>query len=339
MFRDRYHKKVEKRAKYTRSLSAVQSRLHAACTASSDMHYATFSTSSNPLPRLGARIGDRVLDLQAAQIDGRRAAPDTLLELIQQGPDAWKFAAEVALAEVRLKPDSTYGIGDVRWHPPIPRPLKNVFCVGRNYAAHVKEGAAAFKTDARLPDVPVFFSKVPTTVSGPFDDVPRHAAVTVQMDWEAELGVIIGRPGRNIAARDALSHVFGYTVINDITARDLQQRHTQWFKGKSLDGSCPMGPVVVTADEFGDPQNKQISLRVNGVTKQDARTSDMIFTVATIIEWLSRGLTLEPGDIIATGTPEGVGMGRTPQEWLQDDDVVETEIEGIGVMRNIVRNV
>jgi 2-keto-4-pentenoate hydratase/2-oxohepta-3-ene-1,7-dioic acid hydratase in catechol pathway len=303
------------------------------------MHYATFSTSGNPLPRLGARIGDRVLDLQAAQIDGRRAAPDTLLELIQQGPDAWKFAAEVALAEVRLRPDSTYGIGDVRWHAPIPRPLKNVFCVGRNYAAHVKEGAAAFKTDARLPDVPVFFSKVPTTVNGPFDAVPRHAAVTAQMDWEAELGVIIGRPGRNIAARDALSHVFGYTVINDITARDLQQRHTQWFKGKSLDGSCPMGPVVVTADEFGDPQNKQISLRVNGVTKQDARTSDMIFTVATIIEWLSRGLTLEPGDIIATGTPEGVGMGRTPQEWLQDDDVVETEIEGIGVMRNIVRNV
>jgi len=339
MFRDRYHKKVEKRAKYTRSLSAVQSRLHAACTASSDMHYATFSTSNNPLPRLGARIGDRVLDLQAAQIDGRRAAPDTLLELIQQGPDAWKFAAEVALAEVRLKPDSTYGLGDVRWHAPIPRPLKNVFCVGRNYAAHVKEGAAAFKTDAKLPDVPVFFSKVPTTVNGPFDDVPRHAAVTVQMDWEAELGVIIGRPGRNIAARDALSHIFGFTVINDITARDLQQRHTQWFKGKSLDGSCPMGPVVVTADEFGDPQNKQISLRVNGVTKQDARTSDMIFTVATIIEWLSRGLTLEPGDIIATGTPEGVGMGRTPQEWLQDDDVVETEIEGIGVMRNIVRNV
>ena len=143
----------------------------------------------------------------------------------------------------------------------------------------------------------------------------------------------------NIAAPDALSHVFGYTVINDVTARDLQQRHGQWFKGKSLDGSCPMGPVVVTADEFGDPQNKRISLRLNDVAKQDARTSDMIFTVATIIEWLSRGLTLEPGDIIATGTPEGVGMGRTPQEWLQDGDVVETEIEGIGTMRNVVRNV
>ena len=302
------------------------------------MHYATFSTSTNPLPRLGARIGDRVLDLQAAQIDGRRAAPDTLLELVQQGPDAWKFAAEVALAEVRLKPEATFGVEEVRWHAPIPRPLKNVFCVGRNYAAHVKEGTAAFKTDAKLPDIPVFFSKAVTAVSGPFDDLPRHASATAQMDWEAELGVVIGRAGRNIAARDALSHVFGYTVINDVTARDLQQRHTQWFKGKSLDGSCPMGPVVVTADEFGDPQNKRVSLRVNGVTKQDARTSDMIFTVATIIEWLSQGLTLEPGDIIATGTPEGVGMGRTPQEWLQDGDVVETEIEGIGTMRNVVRN-
>jgi 2-keto-4-pentenoate hydratase/2-oxohepta-3-ene-1,7-dioic acid hydratase in catechol pathway len=244
----------------------------------------------------------------------------------------------VVLAEVRLKPDATYGVADVRWHAPIPRPPKNVFCVGRNYAAHVKEGAAAFKTDAKLPDIPVFFSKAPTAVNGPFDDVPRHATVTAQMDWEAELGVIIGRAGRNITARDALSHVFGYTVINDLTARDLQQRHTQWFKGKSLDGSCPIGPVVVTADEFGDPQDKQINLRLNGVTKQDARTSDMIFTVATIIEWLSKGMTLEPGDIIATGTPEGVGMGRTPQEWLQDGDVLETEIEGIGTMRNVIRN-
>lgn len=303
------------------------------------MQYATFSTSNNPLPRLGARMGDRVLDLQAAQVDGRRAVPDTLLQLISQGPEAWKFASEVAVAEIRLKPESMYRIDEVRWHAPIPRPPKNVFCVGRNYAAHARESAAAFKSDATLPEIPVFFSKAPTAVIGPFDDVLRHSAVTSQVDWEAELGVIIGRAGRNIAARDALSHVFGYSVINDVTARDLQQRHNQWFKGKSLDGSCPIGPVVVTADEFGDPQNKRISLRLNGVTKQDASTSDMIFTVATIIEWLSKGMTLEPGDIIATGTPEGVGMGRTPQEWLQDGDVVETEIEGIGTMRNVVRNV
>jgi 2-keto-4-pentenoate hydratase/2-oxohepta-3-ene-1,7-dioic acid hydratase in catechol pathway len=298
------------------------------------MRYVTFSTADNPNPRLGALVGDRILDLQAALVDGRRAAPDTLLELIQQGPDAWTRAREVSDAEARLRPESTFGRDQVRWHPPIPRPLKNVFCVGRNYAAHVKEGAAAFKTEAKLPEIPVFFSKAPTAVNGPFDEVPWHAGVTGQLDWEAELGVIIGLAGRNIAAADALSHIFGYTVINDITARDLQQRHGQWFKGKSLDGSCPIGPVVVTTDEFGDPQNKRVTLRLNGVTKQDARTSDMIFPVATIIEWLSKGLTLEPGDIIATGTPEGVGMGRTPQEWLQEGDVVETEVEGIGVMRN-----
>jgi 2-keto-4-pentenoate hydratase/2-oxohepta-3-ene-1,7-dioic acid hydratase in catechol pathway len=233
---------------------------------------------------------------------------------------------------------TSYALANVLLHAPIPRPAKNVFCVGRNYMAHIKEGAAAYNREAKLPEVPVFFTKAPTAVLGPFDEVPRHHAITQQLDWEAELAVVIGRTGRNIRRADALSYVFGYTVLTDITARDVQQRHAQWFKGKSLDGSCPMGPVIVTADEFGDPQVKRVSLRVNGVTKQDASTEDMIFPVATIIEWLSTGLTLEPGDIIATGTPEGVGMGRTPQEWLQDGDVVETEVEGIGEMRNTVRD-
>ena len=154
-----------------------------------------------------------------------------------------------------------------------------------------------------------------------------------------ELGAIIGKTGRNIPKSDALSHIFGYTVINDVSARDLQQQHMQWFKGKSLDGFCPMGPLVVTADEFGDPQTKQLQLRVNGVTKQDASTAKMIFAVDVIIEWLSKGLTLEAGDIIATGTPEGVGMGRTPQEFLANGDVLETEVEGIGTLRNRIRDV
>jgi 2-keto-4-pentenoate hydratase/2-oxohepta-3-ene-1,7-dioic acid hydratase in catechol pathway len=299
------------------------------------MRYATFSLTSDPLPRLGIVRGDRLVDF-AALAGGRwpGAVPPTLLALLQQGPDAWARARELGAGD-----GPSHAAADVRWHAPIPRPLKNVFCVGRNYAAHVREGAAAMKHDAKLPDVPVFFTKAPTTVNGPFDEVPRHRGVMEQMDWEVELGVIIGRAGRNITRAEALSHVFGYTVVNDITARDLQQRHTQWFKGKSLDGSCPMGPLVVTADEFGDPQNTRVSLRVNGVTKQDASTADMIFPVATIIEWLSKGLTLEPGDIIATGTPEGVGMGRTPQEWLQDGDVIETEVAGIGVMKNRVRDV
>jgi 2-keto-4-pentenoate hydratase/2-oxohepta-3-ene-1,7-dioic acid hydratase in catechol pathway len=301
------------------------------------MRYATFSLLSVPSsPRLGVVRGDSIVEFATA-VAGRWPGepPATLLGLIQQGPEAWSRAAGLMRGDTtRANP-----IDSVRWHAPIPRPLKNVFCVGRNYAAHVREGAAAFGKEAKLPEVPVFFTKAPTTVSGPYDDVPRHRDVTEQMDWEVELGVVIGTSGRNIANADALDHVFGYTVINDLTARDLQQRHTQWFKGKSLDGSCPMGPVVVTADEFGDPQDTRVSLRVNGVTKQDATTADMIFPVATIIEWLSKGLTLEPGDIIATGTPEGVGMGRTPQEWLQDGDVVETEVEGIGVMRNRISDV
>jgi 2-keto-4-pentenoate hydratase/2-oxohepta-3-ene-1,7-dioic acid hydratase in catechol pathway len=278
------------------------------------MRYATFSSSSDPRLRPGLVEGDRVVELGAP----------TLLDVIRAGEGAFARGASHARSDVRL-------------HAPIPRPLKNVFCVGRNYAAHVREGAAAYNREVKLPEVPQFFTKAPTAVTGPFDDVPHHAAVTGQLDWEAELAVIIGRTGRDISSGEALSHVFGYTVLNDVTARDLQQRHGQWFKGKSLDGSCPMGPVIVSADEFGDPQAKRLSLRVNGVVKQDATTADMIFPVATIIEWLSKGLTLEPGDIIATGTPEGVGMGRTPQEWLQAGDVVETEIEGIGLMRNMVR--
>jgi 2-keto-4-pentenoate hydratase/2-oxohepta-3-ene-1,7-dioic acid hydratase in catechol pathway len=277
------------------------------------MRYATFSLQSDRRPRPGVVEDDRITEAQE----------DSLLDVIRRGGPA------------ALGP--SHALADVFLHAPIPRPAKNIFCVGRNYMAHIKEGAAAYNREAKLPEVPVFFTKVATTVSGPFDDVPRHQELTQQLDWEAELAVVIGRTGRNIGRADALSYVFGYTVLNDITARDVQQRHAQWFKGKSLDGSCPMGPVVVTADEFGNPQAKRVSLRVNGVTKQDASTEDMIFPVATIIEWLSKGLTLEPGDIIATGTPEGVGMGRTPQEWLQDGDVVETEVEGIGVMRNTVR--
>ena len=166
------------------------------------------------------------------------------------------------------------------------------------------------------------------------DPIPWDQGVTAQVDYEVELGVVIGVGGKNIARANALDHVFGYTVINDVSARDVQQRHLQWFKGKSLDGFCPMGPVVVTADEFGDPQSKKIGTRVNGVQKQNSTTANMIFPVDVIIEALSAGMTLEPGDVIATGTPEGVGLGRTPQEFLNDGDMVETEVEGIGILRN-----
>jgi 2-keto-4-pentenoate hydratase/2-oxohepta-3-ene-1,7-dioic acid hydratase in catechol pathway len=298
------------------------------------MRYATFSPGQDSPARLGVVTGDRIVDFGAA-LRGRWPGdpPQSLLALIAAGPDAWQRARDLTAAAGNT---ASHSLGDVRLHAPIPRPGKNVFCLGLNYRAHAQESAQARGRETKIPTVPVFFTKAPTTVNGPYGDVAIDAGVTKKVDWEVELGVVIGATGRDIPLQDALAHVFGYTVINDISARDLQSDHMQWFKGKSLDGFCPMGPVIVTADEFGDPQAKRLRCRVNGTTKQDAITADMIFPVDTIIEWLSRGLTLEAGDIIATGTPEGVGMGRTPQEFLAPGDLVETEIEGIGTLRNRV---
>jgi 2-keto-4-pentenoate hydratase/2-oxohepta-3-ene-1,7-dioic acid hydratase in catechol pathway len=300
------------------------------------MRYVTFSTITDPSPRLGILGADGVVDAASVSASGwPGTVPRTLLGLIQLGPDAWK-----RMADVSARTDgATYSTADVRLHSPIPRPSKNVFCVGRNYAEHVAEGARARGEAAKIPQHTVFFTKAPTSVTGPFDDIPWDATLTQQVDWEAELGAIIGTGGRDIRRADALGHIFGYTVVNDVTARDLQKAHFQFFKGKSLDGFCPMGPLVVTADEFGNPQDKMVSCRVNGVVKQQQKTSEMLFPVDAIIETLSRGLTLEAGDVIATGTPEGVGFGRTPPEFLQDGDVLETEVEGIGVMRNRIRRI
>jgi 2-keto-4-pentenoate hydratase/2-oxohepta-3-ene-1,7-dioic acid hydratase in catechol pathway len=296
------------------------------------MRYATFSVTSDPAARLGYLEGDHIIDAAAA-VSGKWPGdpPTSLLGLVQQGPEAWERLRDLAL---EVTGPRRHPLADIRWHAPIPRPAKNIFCLGLNYLAHAKESAQARGRETKIPEVPVIFTKAPTTANGPFDEVRVDRTVTSQVDWEVELGVVIGRPGRDIPRDAALGHVFGYTVINDLSARDLQQRHLQWFKGKSLDGFCPMGPVVVTADEFGDPQRKRLHSRVNGITKQDANTADMIFPVDAIIEWLSKGLTLEPGDLIATGTPEGVGMGRTPPEFLLDGHIVEAEVEGIGCLRN-----
>lgn len=293
------------------------------------MRYLTFSLRGDNRTRVGILSGDGVVDISTLH----PSAPASMLELIQQGRDTWRRMADHASDVSRGR---SYAIGEIRWHAPIPRPAKNVFCLGRNYADHVKEAAKARGQEFKLPTHPVFFTKPPTTVIGPFDDIIWDRQVTQQVDWEAELGVIIGVGGKNIRRDAALSHVFGYTVINDVSARDLQSAHVQFFKGKSLDTFCPMGPVIVTADEFGDPHRKAVKLRVNGVEKQNGNTSDMIFPIDQTIEVLSRGCTVEPGDIISTGTPEGVGMGRTPQEWLAVGDEMETEVEGIGTLRNKV---
>jgi 2-keto-4-pentenoate hydratase/2-oxohepta-3-ene-1,7-dioic acid hydratase in catechol pathway len=201
--------------------------------------------------------------------------------------------------------------------------------MGRNYVEHAKESGSA------PPEVPVFFTKSPTTVVGPGAPVTHHA-VTQQLDYEVELVAVIGRRGRDIAPERALDYVFGYTIMNDVTARDLQRRHNQWFKGKSLDTFAPMGPWIVHRSALPDPQKLALSMRINGEVRQSSTTASMIFSVAQLISTLSAGMTLEPGDLLATGTPEGVAMGMQPPKWLQPGDVMEAEIEGIGVLRNRV---
>jgi 2-keto-4-pentenoate hydratase/2-oxohepta-3-ene-1,7-dioic acid hydratase in catechol pathway len=300
------------------------------------MKYATFSVASSTQPVLGVLLGGRLVEL--GSIIGHEWSgqpPSSMLQLIDAGPDAWQRIADIVhRAAGPRQPAASYSLDEVRLYAPIPRPRKNVVCLGLNYVSHMEETARARGRPTKVPEVPVFFTKPPTSVNGPYDDISWETDVTGEVDYEVELGVVIGVAGRNIPRAHALRHVFGYTVINDVSARDLQLRHLQWFKGKSLDGFCPMGPLIVTADEFGDPQTKRISLRVNGAIKQDASTADMIFPVDAIVEWLSRGTTVEPGDVISTGTPEGVGLGKTPPEYLHDGDLIEAEVEGVGMLRN-----
>lgn len=226
----------------------------------------------------------------------------------------------------------------VKLEAPIPRPLRNIICVGRNYHAHANELASSvFKDNSAHPEQwPIIFTKFPECVIGPGDSVRLPHGISDQIDYEAELAVIIGRGGANISAANAMRHVFGYTIVNDVTARDVQMRHQQWDLGKSFDTFCPMGPWLVTADEL-DGQNTRIRSFVNGEARQDAGTQDMIFDIPTLIETCSRGITLYPGDIIATGTPAGVGMGMTPPIYLKKNDVMRIEIDGLGTLENVFK--
>ena len=277
---------------------------------------------------------DEVLDISAElRARGNAAVTTTMLDIIDAGPallDTLRGIAQTPKTEPIL-------LNRALLKAPIPRPRKNVFCVGWNYLDHFNEGAASIQhpQEAReLPQWPVFFSKAPTAVTGPYDAIPYDASVSTQLDWEVELGVVIGKAGKNIAEADAMAHVFGYTVINDVTWRDIQRRHGgQWDKGKSLDGTCPMGPCIVTADAI-DPNNLAVTCRVANVVKQQSNTKHLYFKIPRLIHDLSLGQTLEAGDIISTGTPAGVGFARKPPEWLQPGDLLETEIAGIGVMRN-----
>lgn len=279
------------------------------------MRLITFQTPDGPAA--GVMRGEEVVTLPGA----------TVLGLIEQG-NAGRDRVERAVGPIRR-------LAELQLLAPIPFPRRNVICVGLNYLEHAREGFAARGKEVRLPERPLFFTKATTAVNGPYADVPLDSAVTAQLDWEAELGVIIGPGGKNIPKDKTMAHVFGYTVVNDLSARDVQTGHGgQFFKGKSLDGCCPMGPWIVTADEVPDPHRLRVRSRVNGAVKQDASTAEFIFDLPTLIEWLSKGMTLLPGDILATGTPAGVGFARTPPEFLKAGDVVECEIEGIGAIRN-----
>jgi len=222
----------------------------------------------------------------------------------------------------------------VTWQAPLPRPRQNIMCLGLNYLDHAEETAAHVGRSAKKPAYPIIFTKAVSSVTAHEATIPYDPDTCSQLDWEAELGVIIGRGGYKIQPEQALEHVFGYTVINDLSARDLQHNHKQFFLGKSITGGCPIGPHIVSAAAISDPQALDITCRVNGVTKQAANTRQMLFHIAEIIATLSRGMALETGDIIATGTPSGVGFVREPPEFLQPGDVVECEVEGVGLLRN-----
>jgi 2-keto-4-pentenoate hydratase/2-oxohepta-3-ene-1,7-dioic acid hydratase in catechol pathway len=274
---------------------------------------------------------DEIVDVAATANGSGPSLPATILDVIDagdEGLDRLRVLTSSASASAVRK------LADLTLLSPFDPPRGNVLAIGRNYQKHAEEGARALNTEVGPPTI---FTKAITTITAPFADISIDPSVSTKIDWEVELGVVIGRRGANIKRQDALAHIFGYTVLNDVTARDIQNGWGgQWFKGKSLDGSCPIGPWVLTRDEVADVQALHLQLRINGAVKQDANSRDMIYPVDAIIEWLSIGMTLLPGMLIATGTPEGVGFARTPPEYLQPGDVMESEIDGIGKLRNTV---
>ncbi len=275
------------------------------------MRYVTFARGGQSRP--GYLEGDRVVAIDCG----------TLIEYIALPPEQ---RPSRHLSE-------SHALADVSLAAPV-RPHKNVFCVGRNYLEHAEEGARVAGRDLKMPEVPTFFTKAPTAIADPEQTLEFSSKVSSEYDWEAELAIVIGARVKDVPQERALDAVFGYTCFNDITARDLQRTHLQWFKGKSLDAAAPIGPWIVSADEIGDAQKLTVALRVNGIEKQHSNTAQMIFPLAILIAELSKGMTLEPGDVIATGTPAGVGFARTPPEFFKNGDVVEVEIEKIGVLRN-----
>jgi 2-keto-4-pentenoate hydratase/2-oxohepta-3-ene-1,7-dioic acid hydratase in catechol pathway len=276
----------------------------------------------------------RVMDLpQAAGLAGLPSPGANMIAFIAGGGAAAQTARRLEddAANAKLAP-AIAAAAAVKLTAPIPRPAKNVFCIGRNYKEHVAEGYRARAQEVKMPEAPQIFSKPPTAVIGPDDEFRIDPAVSSVIDYEVELGVVIGPGGVNIPAAKAFDHVYGYTIVNDVTARDLQRKHDQWFKGKGLDRSCPMGPYILTRDEVPNVGELELTLTVNGEQRQKSKVEMMIFDIPAIIQSLSAGMTLEPGDVIATGTPSGVGFAMNPPGLLKAGDVTVCAITKLGTL-------
>jgi 2-keto-4-pentenoate hydratase/2-oxohepta-3-ene-1,7-dioic acid hydratase in catechol pathway len=292
------------------------------------MRLITFSDAQGM--RIGVQDSDAIVDLSATS-----RLPRDMTQFVALGKKGLQRARRaVKSGEGRIP------AGSVRIHAPFPRPAKNILCVGKNYHDHAREfHSSGFDASAgkdAIPEEPIIFTKWPNSVIGPFDPIPSANDYTSSTDYEGELAVVIGEGGRNISQKSAYDHVYGYTIVNDATARTLQSRHKQWFLGKSLDGYCPMGPCIVTADEIKDVTQLRLLTKVNGEVRQDAYVSQLIFDIPTLIECLSKVMTLEPGDVIATGTCAGVGIGFDPPKFLKPGDVVSITIDPIGTLENPV---
>lgn len=298
------------------------------------MRLVTFRATIEAEARLGAIVGAYVVDLGLLGAARAIPLPSRMLDFIDLGPQAISITDDLLKSCKGVFPlGCAIPLSNVTLLAPIPRPRKNIFGIGLNYTEHVAESAASLDTSPDLPRQPVIFSKPPTTVIGPGQPILHNAAITQQLDWEIELGVVMGSTAKRVSREDALAHVFGYTVIIDMSARDCR-RAGQWIYSKGQDSYAPMGPCIVTADEIPDPQTLDLSLTVNGVEKQSSNTGYMLFKVDELIADISQGITLEPCDIIASGTPAGVGAGRTPQEWVRPGDVIVGTVEKIGTLRH-----
>lgn len=297
-----------------------------------NMYFVTFHDQQDL--RLGLYDWDKkqIIDLgRACEALGETQAPSAMLELVALGDEAVRLGERV-LASLDKLPKTAFAGPKTTLAAPIPRPRKNIFAIGLNYVRHNEE----FTGSSKLPEHPIVFTKAPTSVIGPGDTIRLRPDLTPEVDYEGELGVVIGKTGRDIPAEQAEEHIFGYTILNDVTARDLQKRTSQWFMGKSLDTFCPMGPYLVHKSAVGWPVKLDLCTTVNGETRQASNTEHLYFDIPTLVAAVSAGITLEPGDIIATGTPEGVGMAFDPPKFLSSGDIVEVTIEKLGTLKNPV---